>query len=95
MQISDFAKREESVIFLSLKVQKDLYLFLISHFRIIKKHFVLSYDEGKGPSTGVEIILPSNFVLREHSVCHFGTDETFSRWQRTIQSILTPVLLLL
>ena len=48
--------------FFRLKVQKDLYLFLISHFRIIKKHFVLSYDEGKGPSTGVETILPSNFV---------------------------------
>ena len=37
----------------------------------------------------------SNFALKEHCVCHFGTDETFSRWQRKIWSILIPVLLVL
>ena len=57
LQISEFAKREGEVIYPNLKVQKDLYLFLILLFRILKEQFVLNYDEGKGPYTGVQIVL--------------------------------------
>ena len=76
----------------SLRDQNYLYLYLIRLFRIFRELFLHHYDERNGPYVGVQIILPPIFVLSDHSVCHFGTKETFSRWQGTILGILIPVL---
>ena len=68
----------------SLRICTVLYLFLIANCCVFRELLCPHHDEENGPYSGVHLVLTPFFVLSEHLVCHFGTRETPSRYQRTI-----------
>ena len=64
----------------SLRVCIVLNLFLIANFCVFRELLGPQHDEENGPYLGVHLVLPTFFALIEHLVCHFGTEETPSRY---------------